>query len=269
MKLKIKFNIFCFFITEIFAFFLLFSATAFADSDMNGEAIATRRFAVNRGWGNASARLKMELTQGASIARREMAIQSLEQGDSGELNLIRVLTPTDLKGTALLTHTHDRDIDEQWLYLPAIKRTKRIALETKSGAFLSSQFNFEDLSPFQVQKYTYQRRPDENCGTSACYVVDSTPVAATSTYGRIRNWITRDDFRLMKAEFFDREDRLYKTLVVEKYLRYRDKYWKPEIMRMTDHRLDAQTVATWSDMHYDDRLNPHDFDAASLQRTGF
>jgi hypothetical protein len=262
---------YCKILSKIFFFLLTFiiSSLINADDTFDGEAIALKRFNINRGWENSAANLDMVLKQGDVVAHRSMKIQSVEQEQSGERTLIRVITPIDLKGTALLTHTHDAAADEQWLYLPVIKRTKRIALETKAGAFLSSQFNFEDLSPFQLQKYTYQRQPDEACGDTRCYVVDSIPVAATSTYQRIRNWIEHDNFRLVKADFFDRENRLYKTLTVEKYLLYRDKYWKPEIMRMKDHSLNAETMATWSDMHYDERVDLHTFDAASLQRTGF
>lgn len=259
---------FYFFRTYIFSL-LFISSLAAADDSLTGDAIAQRRFDSNRGWGNFEAHLKMELKHDNAVALREMTTQSLEQESSGERNLIRVTNPLDLKGTALLTHTHDQTADEQWLFLPTLKRTKRIALESKAGAFLSSQFNFEDLSPVQVQKYTYKRQADEACGDSRCYVVDSMPTAPTSAYQRIRSWITQDNFRLMKAELFDRDNTLYKTLTVEKYLLYREKYWKPEIMRMTDHRLNAETIATWSDMRYNASLNTHDFDASSLQRTGF
>lgn len=239
-----------------------------ADDELGADAIAQRRFDLNRGWGNMSARLKMELTQGSAISYREMEIKSLEQEASSERTLINVQSPADLKGTTLLTYTHDLDADEQWLYLPAIKRVKRIALESKGGAFLSSQFNFEDLSPFQVRKYSYRRLPDETCAETRCYVIESTPKEASSVYGRLLNWITLDDFRLTKTQFFDRQNRLYKTLEVEKYSLYRQKFWKPIRLKMTNNLTGTITTATWDDLQYNEKISPQDFDVASLKRVG-
>lgn len=236
---------------------------------LSAQEIAQRRFDTNRGWVNMSAHVRMELTQGEATATRELEIKMFEQESSGERDLLRVLQPADLKGTVVLTHTHDTAPEEQWLYLPAIKRVKRIALETKGGAFLSSQFSFENLAPFQVQKYTYRRLADENYAGESCYVLESTPTEGSSVYRRLVNWIAQNDYRLLKTQFFDRDDHLEKTLFIDKYVMYRNKYWKPAQLKMVAENSGGTTVATWSDLTYDEHLDAREFDVTNLKRIGF
>ena len=87
---------------------------------------------------------------------REIRGRTLEVADDGDKSMIIFDSPKDVEGTALLTYSHKAEDDDQWLYLPALKRVKRIASNNKSGPFMGSEFAFEDLSSQEVEKYTYK-----------------------------------------------------------------------------------------------------------------
>ncbi len=87
---------------------------------------------------------------------REIRSKTLEVENDGDKSLTVFDRPRDVKGTALLSFTHKEGPDDQWLYLPALKRVKRIASDNKSGPFMGSEFAYEDITSQEVEKYTYK-----------------------------------------------------------------------------------------------------------------
>ena len=85
---------------------------------------------------------------------RDIRVRTLEQKNDGDKSLTIFDRPADVKGTAFLSFTHKSGPDDQWLYLPALKRVKRISSRNKSGPFMGSEFAYEDLSSQEVEKYT-------------------------------------------------------------------------------------------------------------------
>ena len=104
----------------------------------------------------------------------------------GDLGIIVFSKPRDIRGTALLTHANvEPSDDDQWLYLPAVKRVKRISSSNRTGKFVSSEFSYEDLGSQEVEDYTYKWLRDEPCPTDAsltCHVTESYPKNPKSGY---------------------------------------------------------------------------------------
>ena len=108
------------------------------------------------GWGDMTADMKMILkNKNGDEHVRSLRMKALEMQDDGDKSLSIFDSPRDIKGTAFLSFTHALEADEQWLYLPALKRVKRISSNNKSGPFLGSEFAFEDLTSFELKKYKY------------------------------------------------------------------------------------------------------------------
>ena len=122
-----------------------------------GLAIAQEADRRDTGWGDQSADMVMVLRnrQGQESTRR-IRNRSLEVTGDGDKALSIFDDPADVKGTAFLSFTHATRPDDQWLYLPALKRVKRIASANKSGPFMGSEFAYEDIASQEVDKYTYQ-----------------------------------------------------------------------------------------------------------------
>jgi hypothetical protein len=200
-------------------------------------------------------------------SRREMTNKILEQNDDGDRSLSIFHTPRDVRGTALLTFSHKNGDDEQWLYLPALKRVKRINYRNKSGSFAGSEFSNEDISSQEVEEYTYKYLRDEELDGHACTVSAYYPVdAENSGYSRQVVWRDNDEYRIRKVDFYDRKNSLLKTLTLKDYQQYEGKYWRAGEMRMVNHQNGKSTVLLYTAYRFRTGLTDNDFNKNSLKR---
>ncbi len=233
-----------------------------------GLKIATEAGARGDGFGNFTAREVMVLrNKQGQESRRQLRVKVLEVAGDGDKSLMVFDEPRDVKGTALLTHAHKKEADDQWLYLPALKRVKRISSSNKSGSFMGSEFSYEDLSPPEVEKFTYRYLRDEPCGDLTCTVCERFPVdKKASGYSRQVVWQDKDELRTWKVEYFDRKDAHLKTLTIGKYKQYLDKYWRAGEMNMVNHLTGKSTDLTWTDYQFRTKLKARDFSKTGLKR---
>lgn len=190
-----------------------------------GLALALEAEQRDLGWGDLRADLEMLLRnkQGRE-SQRKLRISSLEMPDDGDRSLTIFDSPRDIAGTGLLSYTHALIPDDQWLYLPALKRVKRIASANKSGPFVGSEFAYEDLTSAEVKKYHYKWLRDEGLVGRETHVVENTPAYANSGYTRRIVWLDKAMLHPLKIEFYDRKNALLKTLLLSQHTQYLDKY---------------------------------------------
>jgi len=236
-------------------------------AEEKGLAIAIEADKRNTGWLDSSANMTMTLrNKRGEESVRTLRVKSLEVENDGDKGLTIFDEPKDVRGTALLTFSHKTDPDDQWLYLPALKRVKRIASKNKSGPFMGSEFAFEDLSSQEVEKYTYQYIKDEACAELTCFVVERYPVDKNSGYTKQIAWIDQTEYRVWKIEFYDRKKSLLKTLESSGFGQYLDQYWRPEKMAMVNHQTGKSTDLIWSNYQFKLGLDEGDFTKNSLKR---
>lgn len=198
---------------------------------------------------------------------REMRVRTLEVEGDGDKSLSIFDTPRDVKGTAFLNFTHKTGDDDQWLFLPALKRVKRISSRNKSGSFMGSEFAYEDIGSQEVEKYTYRWIGDETYDDRECFVVEFYPVdSKNSGYTRLINWIDKVEYRTWKVQYYDRKDSLLKTLTIFDYRKYLDNHWRAHEMSMVNHQNGKSTVLTWSEYNFQTGLTDRDFNRNSLAR---
>ena len=201
---------------------------------------------------------------------RELRLNTLEVPDEGDGDKILsvIESPPDVRGTALLTYTHVNEPDDQWLYLPALKRVKRISSANKSGPFLGSEFAYEDLASQEVAKYTHRYLRDEPCGDGLqCFVIERVPVYKDSGYTRQLTWIDHDEYRFWKVVFYDRKNDLLKTLTFSDYQQYLDQYWRALILDMHNHQTGKSTRLSYTDLQFRVGLTEADFTRNALRRS--
>jgi outer membrane lipoprotein-sorting protein len=199
--------------------------------------------------------------------RRLLRIKQLEIPEDGDKLLVVFDTPKPIKGTALLSFSHKVDPDDQWLYLPALKRVKKIASRNKSGPFLSSEFAYEDLTAQEVEKFTYRYLHSESLDDVPCYVVERTPVDDHSGYSRQVVWLDRAEVRVLQIEYYDRRDGLLKRLAVAEYAKHDGRFWKAGRMQMTNHQTRKSTELVWSNYQFGlGLLDERDFSTNALLR---
>ena len=257
--------------TEIglcFAFALSLTGVVVAESDADkGLAIAVEADRRDTGFHDFRAELTMLLrNRHGEESSRIMRSQSIEVENDGDKTLIIFDEPRDVQGTALLTYSHKTGDDDQWLYLPALKRVKRIASSNKSGPFMGSEFAYEDLASQEIEKYAYRYVKDDEIDGQATFVIERDQVDENSGYKRQLVWIDKAEYRPLKIEFYDRKDSLLKTLVFSDYQQYLDQYWRAERMYMENHQTGKSTLLTWKTYEFRVGLADSDFTKNSLKR---
>lgn len=240
-----------------------------ATSQEKGKAIAVEVDKRDLGWGDSEAELKMVLSNShGESSTRILRLQSLEFKGSGagDKSLTIFDEPRDIKGTAFLSHTKISDPDDQWLYLPALKRVKRISSANKSGPFVGSEFAYEDLLSFEVEKYNYNWLRDEKCGDLECFVIERQPVYENSGYTKQIVWVDKGEYRIMRVDFYDRKETLLKTLHLTDYQQYLDKYWRAHTLTMNNVQTNKGTVLSFSGYKFRLGLEDSDFTSSRLKR---
>ena len=238
------------------------------DPDIDrGREIVLEAEKRDAGWQDQSAELKMVLrNRHGEESTRELRSRLLEVDGDGDKLLVMFDRPRDVKGTAFLTYTHESGPDDQWLYLPALKRVKRIASNNKSGPFMGSEFAYEDLASQEVEKYTYRYVKDDRANGHDCFVVERIPVDEDSGYTRQLVWYDQKEFRPEKVEFYDRKDELLKTLTYTGYRQYLDQYWRADETFMQNHQTGKSTALAWASYEFQTGFSDRDFDRNSLKR---
>ncbi|HHX8565855.1 outer membrane lipoprotein-sorting protein [Vibrio sp. RM-44-3] len=245
----------------------LFMSHAVLADEAKGLEIAQERNARDEGWGDSVATMKMILrnAQGESSTRL-MRLQSLEVEDDGDKGLTIFDEPRDVKGTAFLNHSHTVGADDQWLYLPALKRVKRISSRNKSGPFMGSEFAYEDLSSFEIEKYRFNYLKDDTINGQDVFVIEQIPTDKSSGYTKQTVWLDKAHYRPLKVEFYDRKGSLLKTLSFSDYKQYLNQYWRAHTMAMTNHQTGKSTELTTSEMRFNTGLEDNDFHKNVLKR---
>jgi hypothetical protein len=238
-----------------------------ATPEETGLAIAVEADRRDTGFGDSIAAMEMILrNKQGDESRRELRVRTLEVDGDGDKSLSIFDKPADVKGTAFLTFTHKTGPDDQWLYLPSLKRVKRISSKNKSGPFMGSEFAYEDISSQEVDKYTYKYLDDEPCGDLECFVIERDPVDPDSGYTRQVVWIDKQEYRPQKVDYYDRKNDKLKTLTFHEYRQYLDRYWRAMRQEMVNHQTGKSTTLLWEKYNFSNGLTDRDFDKNSLKR---
>ena len=245
------------------------SGVAAQTLEERGLEVAVEADGRDTGFDNFTASLSMVLrNRHGEESSRRMQNKTLEVDGDGDKTMIVFAEPRDIQGTALLTFTHREGQDDQWLYLPALRRVKRIASNNKSGPFMGSEFAYEDIASQEVDKYTYKYLGEEDLDGVQTVSIERYPVDPRSGYTRQIVWYDLDEYRPLRIDFYDRKDDLLKTLTYEGYQQYVGEYWRADVMRMVNQQNGKSTVLTFSDYEFRVGLTSRDFDQNSLRRAG-
>ena len=250
---------------------LTISGAALAETPAEkGLRIANEGDAFRAGFVDTTADMVMTLkNRTGKTSRRVISSKTLEGNGDGDKSLSLFNEPADVKGTKMLTFSHGLKPDDQWLYLPALKRVKRINSRNKSGPFMGSEFSFEDLGSQEVEKFTYTYLREEACGEGnklKCHVIESKPAYQYSGYTKQISWVDTVGYRVPKVMFYDRKNALLKTLTSTGFKQYLGKFWRPGLMSMVNHQSGKSTTLQFTNYKFKTGLTSRDFNKNSLKR---
>lgn len=235
-------------------------------AEVRGLEIAKAAEQADLGFKSSTVNLKMTLkNKNGQTSERSLTTKTLELTEDGDKSLIVFNSPKDVKGTSTLTFTHKVGSDDQWLFLPSIKRVKRISSNNKSGPFVGSEFAYEDLSSIEVEKYTYKFIEEKG----SLLIVEQDPVDPKSGYTRrLVTYNKSKGYRIEKVDFYDRKNSLLKTLTYSAYKAYKNKFWRADTFKMINHQSNKETILNFSDYNFDVELTEEDFTQNALIRAG-
>ncbi len=192
-----------------------------ASSDVHagpdGRAIMVK-VAETRKLDKSEAVLKMSMIneKGESRDRSLTMASKLFDGGKTEKRIYRFQSPADVKGTGILVYDYDAQADDVWVFLPALRKTRRIVSSQRSSSFMGSEFSYADLNIPSIDEYTYNVKGEENVGGEACHVIEVLPksddIAKSEGYKKKVYWVSKEKNAIRKGEFYDMGGKLLKEL---------------------------------------------------------
>lgn len=251
----------------IFVMLMFVSAMTSAET-LSLEEIVRHNIATNKGFGDSYETMNMVIKKkGGDQIERLMKSKSLEVDGDGNKVVIVFQDPADVKGSAVLTHSHIKGNDDQWIYLPAVKRVKRISSSNKSGPFMGSEFSFEDLSSVEYEKYSYALLDDEVVDDKRYFKVERKPTYQKSGYSRQIVWIDDTHFLTHKIEMFDTTGKKYKTQILSDYKNYFADFWRAHSIVITNHQNGNSTEMQWiGNIVFNNGFSDNDFSKNAMKR---
>jgi len=250
--MKKQFRNICFILVLILGAIKLKMSFAAAPINLNekrGLEISRMVEKANKGFVGESSIMKMLLISAhGEVITRNLLGKITEVPGDGEKSLSIFKTPLDVQGTKMLTWSHKDRNDDQWLYLPALRRVKRISSSGKTASFMGSEFSYEDLGSQEVEKYKHLFiRKILNEKNNITWIIEKRPLLK-SGYSKIKVWIDKNTMNPSKMEYYDRKEKLLKIAMFQDYKTYKTKgktFFRPAFIHMTNVQTKKQSKMIW------------------------
>ncbi|MCR5352081.1 MAG: outer membrane lipoprotein-sorting protein [Bacteroidales bacterium] len=201
--------------------------------------------------------------------KRERKMVSWAMDEGKDTKKIMFFTyPGDVKGTGFLTWDYDQvgKEDDKWLYLPAMKKTRRISgASSKTDFFMGTDFTYDDMGGRNVDEDKHTLLREEDRDGHKCWVVESVPVDSREIYSRKVSWIRQDSDTGVYCEFYDKLNKLHRVMTVLD-LQKVDGYWTVMKMEMKNVQSGHSTQITVTAPKYDVKVDKSMFTVAKLEK---
>lgn len=254
--------------------FLVFFIAPFVLADENGYQIMLKNYQVYEGEDSKATMTMVLMNKTGKKRIREVLFWSLERGDEDK-SMMYFLEPPSDKGTSFLTWEHKEADDDQWLYLPVLKRVKRISAADKHKSFMGTDFSYNDLSPPHPDEFNHTILREDSCDGQACYVIESIHKTFTNDpayvkkrkyqYAKQHSWIRKDNYLLVKALMYDKDGDPLKGFSASD-IREIEGIWTAMIITMKNLKSGHQTILTLDSIHYNLGLTDNFFTTRELER---
>ncbi len=204
-------------------FFLFFSMMWYAliasSAELSPKEIMEKSFkTIKLDGAEALATLNIYNAKGQKRERKTATISKLYDNGETEKRLIRFVAPPDVKGTGFLTYDYENKTDDMWLYMPALRKTRRIVATEKAKSFMGSEFSYADLTPPRVEDFRHTMQKLEKVSGVECWVIESIPnneeIADENGFSKKISYISKSDFTIRRALYYDLDGELHKELEV-------------------------------------------------------
>ncbi len=208
------------------------------------------KVAMTRKLDGSEAVVKMSIINASGQARERklsMATKLFDKGET-EKRIYRFLSPADVKGTGVLVFDYDKKADDSWIYLPALRKTRRIVSSDRSKSFMGSEFSYADFNIPELDDFTYKLVKEEDFGGEPCFVIEVLPknkdVASGEGYSKKTYWVSKDKFAVRRGMYYDMDGKLLKELRTDnvKLLDAKNKRYRAMRMEMINKQNGRRSV---------------------------
>ena len=186
--------------------------------------------------------MRMTLTNSSGKQRvREVTAYSKDYG-SEEKTVMVFLLPAEVKGVGYLSFSYDdaSKSDDRWLYMPALKKAKRISGSSSQDYFMGTEFTYDDMGDRKVDDYKHSLLGEEKIDSKDCWKIESVPVKK-SMYSKYISWIDKESLLNLKAEFYDEQGSILKVLTVSG-IEKKEGFWTANKMEMNNLQKKRSTI---------------------------
>ncbi len=178
--------------------------------------------------------------------------------------LIRFTSPADIEGTGFLSIEKSEGETDQFLYLPALRRTRRIVSSQKSNRFVNSDFTYEDMERRPVEDSEHRIVSEDKIGNIDCYVLESRPKEESdSQYSLLKSFIAKNIYIALSTEYYDKKGKLikkYRTIKLEKI----QNIWTETEVLMEDLKKKHKTILKINNIVYNNNIDDNIFTRQNL-----
>ena len=255
------------------ALFIVSSLSDLAYAEPSARDIM-EKVTVTRKLDGSEAVVKMTVTDDKKQSRERDITMATKLYDGGktEKRVYRFVSPADVQGTSILVFDYEEKPDDVWIYLPALRKTRRIVSSRKSQSFMGSEFSYGDLNIPALDDFDYKLAKEDNVKGEACWVIDLTPkskdVADSDGYSKKTYWVSKDKYTVLRGLYYDKDGKLLKELVAEniKLLDAKNKRYRPMHMEMINKQNGRKSVFESGKVAFAPNTKDEYFTTAYLER---
>jgi outer membrane lipoprotein-sorting protein len=253
---------------------LLLSGTAQADKAPSAREIMDK-VTTTRKLDGSEAVIKMTvLGEGGQAREREISMATkLYDGGKTEKRIYRFLSPADVQGTGILVYDYESKPDDVWIYLPALRKTRRVVSSQRAQSFMGSEFSYGDLNIPSLDEFSYTLVKEEACGGEPCYVIDLVPkskeIADAEGYSKKTYWVSKAKMAVVRGLYYDKDGKLLKELIAQdiKLLDPKNKRYRAMHMEMINKQNGRKSVFETKKVTFSPNTKDDYFTTAYLERS--
>ncbi len=213
------------------------------------------------------AKLTMTLISSSGSKRVRTIKQYIKDFGKVEKKIMFFLAPADVRNTSFMNWSYDdpNKDDDQWIYLPALKKVKRISSDSKGDYFMGSDFTYDDLGDRNPEEDTHKILRTEKINGLDCYVIESIPKDEDYMYSKTITWVVKDRWYGVRKEFYDEDGEYLKTLTLKKAENIKG-YWIIVTVEMDNKQKNHKTIMHLSDIKIDTGIPSRMFTERMMKR---
>ncbi len=184
--------------------------------------------------------------------------------------ITKFISPAEVKGTGLLVYDYEDKDDDMWIYLPAIRKVRRIVSSEKGKSFMGSEFSNADMSKPNLNDYTYKLLGTEEYNGKACWKIESTPlnddIAYDNGFSRKIALIDKNSHFTYKVIYYDLNDELHKEMIISNYKEVGNGKYLARNMEMDNLQNGRKSILTIDKLQNGSNLSENNFTPAALEK---